>query len=270
MSGRKEAYPDGNPMTCAEVQPQAAGLALLAAEDPSRLAAFDHARHCGECARALLEGQRLGALLDALPDPPPPAPAVLHATLRAVEKEGPDFAAAMDRPHAMRKGSGLALATVAGFVLAIFLARHRLPLSRPWLDAAVLLLTATALAAGSLSWTFGAGAGVAVSVLAALFAVGEGSLSAALGSHCVLTELGTAALPIGVMLAFPQRRNHAPRRTHIAALGGAGALAGQAALLLTCHAHGLSHLTVFHAGGVALAALMGSCAWSQRRGLHPA
>jgi hypothetical protein len=252
-------------MTCSEVQPQAAGLALLEASDPLRLAAFDHARACASCLRALRDGERLGSLLDALPAPAPPSPAVLQATLRSVENLQPLATAARDGASDLRRDLGMGVATALGALAAVVLARHRVPLSQAWLAAIALGLGAACLAARSHSWSLGAAAGIALSLLGTLWASADGGLDAAIGTHCLLTELGTATLPMAALLALPGSRAQASHSRHIASLAATGALAGQAALLLTCHAHGPSHLAVFHSGTVALAALLGYLLWSLRR-----
>ena len=70
----------------------------------------------------------------------------------------------------------------------------------------------------------------------------------------MLLELLAASLP---WLAFRQVAGPRREKWSSAAVAAAGALAGHAALHLTCPAaHADAHLFVFHVGGVVLAAML--------------
>jgi hypothetical protein len=78
---------------------------------------------------------------------------------------------------------------------------------------------------------------------------------------CVAIELFAAAWPLGAAALAKGlvQRPGSPWAT--AALAASGALAGQAALHLTCPVRFAEpHLAVFHTGGVVLAALLGASA----------
>jgi hypothetical protein len=63
---------------CEDVQARAGGVAALKPEDPERLAAFEHARTCPACGRALVEAERALDWVDTFAAPPTPTPDVLE------------------------------------------------------------------------------------------------------------------------------------------------------------------------------------------------
>jgi hypothetical protein len=73
--------------------------------------------------------------------------------------------------------------------------------------------------------------------------------------NCALTELLAAALPLGTTAVLLAGRTERARA--LPAVAAAGALAGQAALLLFCPYRTHAHLLVFHLGAVLLAAGIG-------------
>jgi hypothetical protein len=157
----------------------------------------------------------------------------------------------------------VALLAVPALVGLLVLAARR-PSSAPgdWAVAAALALAAMALAAllRRLSLRFALTA-VSASLAAAVIRGGAGTWDLAGGLECLVTELGAAAGLVGIATLA------ARRRADPATLGGwavAGAVAGDAALHVTCGSHGsLTHLTLFHVGGVLLAALLAG--WAVRR-----
>ena len=50
--------------SCGHIQARAAYLAALPAADAEHKLAFEHARSCSACAKALAEGQRVISLID--------------------------------------------------------------------------------------------------------------------------------------------------------------------------------------------------------------
>ena len=120
-------------------------------------------------------------------------------------------------------------------------------------------LLAPALAAAALAGRFATGivaAAVGAAVAAALARGGAGALDLATGMHCLGTVLVSAGVVGGVGWLSARGGARATAGASLAAGGMAGALAADAALQLTCEAHGaLPHLLAFHLGGVALVAV---------------
>ena len=75
---------------------------------------------------------------------------------------------------------------------------------------------------------------------------------------CLQAELAIGALPLVAMLALARSRPHVGA-AQTAAVGAAGALAGQAVLLTSCAAdESVLHVLFFHVAGVVLAGLYGA------------
>jgi hypothetical protein len=207
-------------------------------------------------------------LLDAQPAPPAPSEATLQRVSATILAE---MAEERRRP---RPSPGPAWLTAAGALAAwvVFLAaaRQRLPVGRSWAMSIFVLALAAVAAAGARR--FGRLAAVAALGLSSLFTLAgsaEGGLQAALGAHCVLIELMSAALPLGTTayLALHRRAGWTEVSSWtFAGAAAAGALAGQAALHQICPAHGAAHLTVFHTGGVLLATAIGVVTWRLLQG----
>jgi hypothetical protein len=112
--------------------------------------------------------------------------------------------------------------------------------------------------------------GGAVIASLALVAVAWGSdtgLYAALGIKCAVLELVAACIPFGVAVAAARRAGAPIEPWRASALAAAGAMAGHAALHLSCKVpHEGPHLLLFHFGGVLLAAVL---AHGGARAFHP-
>jgi hypothetical protein len=113
---------------------------------------------------------------------------------------------------------------------------------------------------------------IAASGLFAIAMGGAGDLAPHLGMKCALIELCAAALPYVALAYTVVRRRMAADTAMFAAVAAAGALAGHAALNVTCPARASGpHLLVFHAGAVVLAAILGAIGsspvrrWAQLR-----
>jgi hypothetical protein len=238
-------------VTCEELRRDAAGLAAMSAGDPERDAAFAHAAACPGCAAALREGERLVALLEALPAPAPDAAALSRAAAPVLEHLPPV------RP-------GLLLPAAAG-VAAFAAAVASRPAPEPdWIAAAALAVAAAGIAALAPRGIPALALAVAGSLLFAVAGGGAGPLSAAEGLKCLAVELATAAVPLVALLSVSRGGAASPAR--FAAAAAAGALAGQAALEIACHApEAAAHLLAFHAGGVLVAAAMGALVGSRVR-----
>lgn len=234
-------------MTAGEhVRADAPGLAALRPDDPARVAARAHASGCAECARALREAERLQALL-ARWEAAPMRPEALARASRAI--------AAELRREARRRALGAIAAVCAAVLVFVALARSRSAATEDWARAGLLAGLAIALAAAATRRPLLV-AGVAVlAALAAGLAAGGTPLAGAPGAHCLGTELASAALVIAAVWLALRGGSTSPARWTIGAAAAAGALAGDAALQLTCGAQAeLPHLLAFHVGGVLLAA----------------
>lgn len=236
---------------CERIRADAPGLMTLPATDPERASALAHAAGCPGCEKALRDADRLQALLGEVTPAPLPASALARAT-QAIEQEL--------RREQRRRSLWSAGAAAALMAVLVGLARHRNGSTGDWLVAGGVALVALALAALSVRRPLVALAGGAAAALAAAVATGgPGALEPGTGLHCLFTELGAAAAVVGAGWLALRGGATSPARWAVAAAAAAGALAGGAALEVTCSAHGaLSHDVVFHLGGVVLAAGLAS------------
>lgn len=212
----------------AHIDRDAAGIAALPELDAERVAAFEHAASCAECAALLAEAENLLALIDSAPLPAP-SPQALQRTMNAVLAEFD----AEDRVYAAARSRSLA---------------PERPSVRPSVRPGDMKKPARrGLAA--------AAAAVVVSALFALFDTHAGQLASSAGIDCGLKELVFAAGAVALGLAVAKGRWGA---LPVAALGAWGALAGQAYLRFQCPAsHDAPHVFAFHFFGVLVAALIG-------------
>lgn len=227
----------------------AAGIAALAPDDPERIAALEHARGCARCAESLREGEALVHVVDAAP-PPAPSPEAMRRMLLRIS-------GAMSAPTV--RVAPAAAVVVLSWAVAVLLARSRVHEPEAWMESAAILVLCLGLA--TLSRGRGllvVGAALGASVCIAALTGTTGGLALAHGAKCTLIELVAAALPWGALGYSVVRSRAATSASTFAAMAAAGALAGQAALLLTCpeRMH-TPHLLVTHTGGVLLAALLG-------------
>ena len=234
---------------CESLRPSAAGIAALPASDPERQEYLVHAESCPDCRRALAEAEEMLRLLDAATPPAPGVPALRRASQQIVSE-----LTWLARQPAVR-----AFAVVAGWALLVFLARERA--ADGW-GASMVLAGAAALIAAFLG---ALPAAVGAIVLAAAF-VGFNSrspgLAPATGATCFLVEQVCAVFPLAAVFWLLRKTGGgAPQALVPAAV--AGALAGEAALHLTCPArNSAGHLWAFHFSGVVVATLL-ALAWSR-------
>lgn len=231
---------------CEHLRAEAPGLAALPSGAPERAAAWAHARGCADCARALREAERLQALVEGWEAPPLPA--------AAFEWAAQGIGAELRREARRRVAAAVAAICVALAAL-VGLARDRSAQAGDWGLAMVLGALAVALAAaarrrGPLA--------VAAAVLAAVASAVEtgrpGPLAAGVGVECLTIELASAAAVVGAVWLVLRGGTTSPARSALAATAAAGALAGDAALQVTCAARdAVSHLLAFHLGGVLVA-----------------
>jgi len=237
----------------------AAGLAMLPRDDAERVAAFAHAAGCAECAAELAKGEKLRALLEAAPAPEPPPPVVLARVAAELRAE----AARADRSV----GRGVAVAIVLVWTALLVFARHHAEGATVWLGAAVVGLGAVVAALAGVR--LGGRIALAVAGVSALFALFAGTGADAGfggGMLCMGSELFAGVVALGVAWAIRSRQGELVGPGFLGTVAAAGALAGQAALNVTCHVRdALPHLLVFHTGGVIVAALIGVALGAVRR-----
>jgi hypothetical protein len=241
---------------CDRIRADAPGLASLRPDDPERITATSHASGCAECARALREAEQLHSMLAAAePD-------------LAGDALGRAYTEIREQLHreARRRLLGSIAALCVSAVLLIGFARIRSPSIVDWTLAVVLWVTAVGIAAAASKRPLLATASAVVaSVLAGVVSGASGPLAPSLGLECLATELASAAVVVGALWLAIRGGTTSPARSAIAAAAGAGALAGDAALQVTCAAHTAApHLMAFHVGGVLLAIAGASALWRRR------
>lgn len=240
--------------TCDDLRPSAAGVASLPAGDPDRETFLAHARTCDGCMQALREGEKLVAALGRVQLPGPAASALERASAPILRELRPT------------RWPLRAAAALLAFAIPVLFSRHRD--WEGWSAALVVLALATALSASAGvvragSWVaLAASAGFAIAAggVPGFAAAGQG-LAVRLGLDCFGLEMLGGALAAGLLIWREGRRAES-----LPSIAAAGALAAQAALHLACPAHAEApHLWVFHAGGVAAAALAG---WALQQRLY--
>jgi len=230
-------------------------LAALGKDDPERKVAEEHARTCTPCAEALAEGQHLFALLgEATPIAPP--------TNESLERA----AATIERESLLEKRSfGLLRWAAVAAVIAIWLAqlaygkRLARDVNSVSLSVGVLALVLIGVAIVRAKEELVAGAIILVSGLFAAAMWGGSGLEPRAGVECTACELVAGGLSWLIVAALAKRKHLTLDRRMTMAIAAAGALASQAAQLLSCPvARTNPHLLVFHFGGVLLAAAFGA------------
>ena len=243
--------------TCDQVYSNALALSALAQGDPERAAALVHARSCPGCTAALREGVSLLALVDSGLRPLAPAEEVLlrvrHRVLAEMDRDVVPAAADWRSPIVFGASA------LVPFVLFTLTAHQRAADLQSWVLAAAAASLAALLAglSGRGAYTLPAAVGSALA-LAVLAGQTQG-LAPLIGLKCTAVELASACVPFAIAALS---RGAIPRPVSpvfAAALAAAGALAGQAALHLTCPVRqALPHLLAFHLVGVVLAAALGA------------
>lgn len=237
-------------MSCEDLRRNAAGLAALPAEDAERVAAWTHARDCVACAAALAEGERLLRMIDAVPMDPPSAD-VMRRVSAAVRTAG-------EPVRSRGRPAWVSLAALAAWAALVVTAGERAHDGYSWLasiGAAVLAAVVASASLGRRAWPAAATAALASLGLVAIAGAGEG-LFASIGVKCIALELLAAAAPLGTTACLARRGPGVPQAFVAAAT--AGALAGHAALHLTCPVRAATpHLLAFHFAGILLAAAVG-------------
>ena len=243
---------------CDRVRADAPGLVALRPDDPERVAAWSHAAGCAGCARALREAERLQSLLAAWEPAPLPA--------GALERASREIRAQLRR-EARRRLIGSIAAICASVVLLVGFARSRSRSAGDLALAAVLWALAVVLAAAASRKPMLVTALAVLAGAAAITVSGApGPLAASLGLECLATEVASAAIVVGAVWLALRGGTTSPPRSAMAAVAAAGALAGDAALQVTCAAHtAVPHVLAFHVGGIVLAAAGASVLWRTPR-----
>lgn len=239
-------------MNCAHVAQNAGGLVALAPGDAERVAAQAHAASCTTCAEVLRQAVQSLALLDSYAQPFAPDAATLARIrgqlAREINHAAPSRAWSLV-PVVLALAAGV-MPLVSQVSLGI---TPRLANATSMAFAAAVLLGVSLVGPAALF--------VLIPGMSAVLAAASsttGPLDAPGGLHCLGFELALAA-PVLASAVWLVRRGALTRpRISLAAAGAAGALAGQAALLVKCNsAPSHSHNWVFHVGAVLLAASVG-------------
>lgn len=234
---------------CERLRPQAAGIAALAADDPERREYLAHAEGCADCLRALRQAEQMLRLLDTAQPPAPRLPALRRASQQIVSE-----LTWLSRQPAVR-----AAAVALGWMLLVFLARERA--TEGW-AASIALAGAAALIAAFLGALPAAAGAIALAAGFAAFSTRSQDLAPGNGALCFLIVQAGAVVPLAAVFWLARKTGAGAPRALVAAVV-AGALAGEAALHLTCPARNSGgHLWAFHFSGVAVAALL-ALAWSR-------
>lgn len=253
-------------MNCADLQANAAGLASLPLDAAERKEAVEHAGSCDACRAALAEGEALMRVLeDAQPVPVlrPEVMARAKAQILAelgmdVTKDDVQTAQVAGRPSTGWRSTAALLAVVAGSYLLPLAGGRRL--TGPNAPFSLSLAVAAAVVTGlALVWGGVLFAAIPLaSALASFLAGGAGPLGLPIGVKCLLMEVAMSLPALAAAAALAWRRSLPWRTRSLIAAAGGGALAGQAALGVLCHAEpSHAHLFTFHTGGVVLALGLG-------------
>jgi hypothetical protein len=233
---------------CDRIRGDAPGLAALDPRDPDRLGAMAHASGCAGCARAMEEAERLQLLLSAW------EPAALPAG--ALERGSREIRAQLRR-EARRRLFGSVSGVCGSVLVFVVFGRSRSRSASDWALAAGLWALAVVLASTAsrkplLTTALAVAGGVAAALISG---TPGGPLAGSLGIECLATEAASAAIVVGAVWLAYRGGTTSPPSTAIAVAAAVGALAGDAALQVTCAAHtALPHVLAFHVGGIALAA----------------
>ncbi len=244
---------------CDDLRPSWPFLLGLQPDDPERTVALAHAATCALCTSEVRGARLFVSTFEVLPLQPPSAEALQRAA-------APILADLARQAEARRKRAALlaGLASAAAFAALVALAQHRAAPGPRWQIAFAFAVVAAGCTAGAVLFRLRAlwailpiSGAMALALATSQGWDGDGAM------HCALGEIIGASLPLAALSYFLLRRPFALGPSGAAAVAAGGALTGQAALVLTCPSHGVEHLLVFHAGTVALAALLGYL-WGQR------
>lgn len=230
---------------------QATLLIAMGDAEPGYAEAIAHAATCAECAAALDEARADLGLLALVPPPPPPAPAVMR-------KLEADIEALLPPPGRVSLTRGASVVG-AGLVFVAIAKKRVLDGPSLALTAAALAIAVTCVALRKTRGPWRLAALVATSVVLATVASRTDGWAPMVGIKCVAIELVGAALPFAAAMVARRRWGVPLSSLEGAVVAAAGALAGHAALHLTCPVRDAApHLFAFHVGGVILALALGA------------
>jgi hypothetical protein len=244
---------------CEDLQPTWPVLLGLPADDPELETALAHASGCQRCATEVRGSRALLTALDSLGQQPPSRSALARAAAPILD----DLAR---QEEARRKYAAViaAAASLAGFALLVAMSQSRAAFGPRWEIAFAFAAVAAGCTAAAVLFRLRAlWAILPISAAMAVAVASSRGWDADGGLRCALGEGIGASLPLAALSYLLLRKPFALGPSGAAAAAAGGALAGQAALVLTCPSHGIEHLVVFHAGTVALAAMLGYL-WGQR------
>ncbi len=228
-------------------------LLSLPADDPERLGALAHAAGCEPCGSAQRAGLGLLADLSRAAKEPLPPPEMLEKAALPVRQA---LAAERSVRRTVKWVEVSAALGAFGLVLGLAARTNGSSWGPP------LLLLGVAALVPWLVRPFGPWAPAVLAAVSTAFALSRAADSQ-LPDHlngfgCAGMEALAAVLPLAVLAWMARRHGLTFGSLAYAGAAAAGALAGQAALLLTCPSHDLSHLLVIHSGTVLLAAMAGA------------
>jgi hypothetical protein len=226
-------------------------LLSLEENESDRRLAVAHAEGCPPCDADRRAAALLLLELSRLPPLSAPTPEALRRAASGVWR-----ALAIERSSRQRVtwAAGLAGALAFGLLVATLHPQA----GGPW-GAALILLGAAVLTPFLVSAFRGWGLALAgLSVPFALSRATSTETDLTGGLTCLTAEALAAALPVAMLVFMARRRGLGFGGVTFAGVAAGGALAGQAALLLSCPNRELGHLLIFHAGVVLLAASMGA------------
>jgi hypothetical protein len=245
-------------MRCSDLARHATDYSEGALLPLARWRARRHLRGCDPCRAYVTQLQLTARALPRLAVAPTTSAqeAAALALFRQWRAEGaPAAVAVVEEARAAPRFAAIVIATGLASALGLAFARQLAPIGSAWLQGAFLEAAACGLML--LALRRGVVAALLATLLAAVpvLALSHGSLAFATGMKCVIHELVTAAVPLVALVLL--RRTTGISRAGIAGIAASGALAGDAALHVSCPAASSAvHLLVFHVGGVALAAAL--------------
>jgi hypothetical protein len=237
------------------IRDRAGFLASLAEDDPERRLAEEHARACAPCAAAMAEGQHLFALLGEATPIAPPTSASLQRAAAAIERE----CRLEQRSFVALRWAAAAMVVLVWLLQLAYGKKLARDVNSVTLSLGVLVLVLIGVTVLRAKQGLVAGAMILTSGLFASLMRAASGLEPRAGVECAACEVVAGALSWLVVTRLAKHRRLALDRATTMAIAAAGALASQAAQLLSCpSARANPHLVVFHFGGVLLAAAFGA------------
>jgi hypothetical protein len=263
---------DGWPrLTCQEITEQATSYMEDGLPLEARRLVEAHLAECEGCRALLAQLHATVRVAGGLPAaaPSPEARAAALRQFAAWKAASAALAPAPVQTASGTTGRRAALAVLAVVAVTAILAgagRHPSHEAADFALAAALATAAAGVAAFAGRLTGRLALVVSAALAASLVRGGAGAVDLGQGLDCLLTELAAAG-GLALVAGLVARRTAIP--AGVGAWAVAGAMAGDAALRITCGAHqSLPHLALFHAGSVL--AVLAIAALVARRAVAPA